>query len=108
MNELVALGVSQLEVIRMVTSNAAEMLRLADSIGTLGVGRQADVSIVALEAGDFVLKDSSGVSVASRMRFRPEFVVQKGRVLEIVSPLLPITERPVNRQVPSDLAVQER
>ena len=53
---------------------------------------------MAVETGEFTLKDWSGVTVAASKRFRPEFVVRKGRVLDVVSPLLPVVERPHIRQ----------
>ncbi|MCY3868675.1 MAG: amidohydrolase family protein [Gemmatimonadetes bacterium] len=41
--ELVGLGVSEVDALKAVTTNTAEMLDMADSIGHLGVGMFADV-----------------------------------------------------------------
>ena len=41
--ELVGLGVSEVDVLKAVTTNTAEMLGMADCVGHLGIGMFADV-----------------------------------------------------------------
>lgn len=94
MSEMLALGIPDIDIIKMVTSNAAEMLGLSSEIGSLGVGRRADVSVLALTSGTYTLKDPLGVAITAKKRFRPAFVIRDGRVMEPDSPLLPRPERP--------------
>ena len=94
MSEMLALGVPEIDVIKMVTSNAAEMLGMSNEIGSLRIGRKADVSVVALKSGRFTLKDGGGAAVPAKKRFRPTFAVRDGHVMELDSPLLPKAERP--------------
>lgn len=94
MSEMLALGIPEIEVIKMVTVNAAEMLGMTDELGTLGIGRTADISVIELARGRFTLKDASGVEVKARHRFRPVFALRRGRVVEPDSPLIPPSERP--------------
>lgn len=57
MSKMLALGVPLESVIAMVTSNPAKVLRRSDVLGSLAVGRQADVSVLKLEDGAFALSD---------------------------------------------------
>src|SRR5262245_31754370 len=65
MSELLALGVPLVEVISMVTSNAAVLLGLDGQIGTLASGAAADVSVVRLERATGRCKTRVGPSCTS-------------------------------------------
>ncbi|CAN5474142.1 amidohydrolase/deacetylase family metallohydrolase [soil metagenome] len=93
MTELLSIGVPLHKVIATVTSNAAEMLRLSDSLGSLQVGREADISVVELERGSFTLQDGMGATQSATERFKPDFVVRAGALYEPDSYLLPRWER---------------
>ena len=88
MNELVALGLSVPDVIRMVTANAAVMLGMGGEIGTLAPGTVADVSVLACDAGSWTLEDSLGTQITASRRLRPEFALKAGKVYRADSPLL--------------------
>ncbi len=88
MNELLALGLDLVAVVRMVTANAATMLGLDGELGTLAPGAAADVSILALDEGDWTLEDSLGVQLRSTRRLRPECVLRAGVVVPADSSLL--------------------
>lgn len=88
MNELMALGVGLSDVVRMVTTNAAAMLSLEDELGTLAPGRVADVSVLAIDEGDFVLQDSLGVRIPATQRLRPVLALRAGKTHRPDSPLL--------------------
>lgn len=94
MSEMLALGIPEMDIIKMVTANAAEMLGMSGEIGSLGIGRQADISVVAVKRGKFTLKDGLGTAVTAKKRFRPALVVRAGRIMDLDSPLLPKIERP--------------
>ncbi len=88
MNELIALGVGLTDVIRMVTVNAASMLGLKDELGSLAPGRVADVSVLAIDGGDWTLQDSLGVRIKTDKRLRPVLALRAGTVHRSQSPLL--------------------
>jgi dihydroorotase len=88
MNELMALGVALPEVIRMVTHNAATVLDLQDQIGTLAPGTTADISVLGLDKGRWMLEDSLGAQIVASQRLRPIMALRAGTVIEADSPLL--------------------
>ena len=89
MTKLLALGVPLADVVATVTSNPAEMLGLADSIGTLQPGWEADVSVLDMLDGRFELRDNSGVVVMAPQMLTPLFALKAGRRFDAVSPLIP-------------------
>ncbi len=93
MNELIALGVPLVDVIRMTTSNAATILGMSDQLGSLAVGRPADISVMRLLEGRWTLEDGDGVKVKTKRMLQPEFVVRGSKVYEADSPLLPELEK---------------
>lgn len=75
MTELLALGVPIGEIVKMVTSNAAVMLGMTGEIGSLAVGRNADISILELRKGKFMLTDGGGTSVKAARQFCPVLAI---------------------------------
>jgi len=88
LDELLALGLPLTDVVRMVTANAAILLRLEGEIGTLAPGAAGDVTVLAIEHGDWTLSDSLGIELRATMRLRPELAVRGGVVYQADSPLL--------------------
>jgi dihydroorotase len=93
MNELMALGVPLVDVIRMTTSNAAVILGMSDQLGSLAVGRPADISVMRLLEGRWTLEDGDGVKVKTKRMLQPEFVVRGSKIHDADSPLLPELEK---------------
>jgi dihydroorotase len=60
MTKLMALGMPLVEVIRASTIAPAEAIGWGDRIGTLGVGREADVAVLSLDEVDMELEDCIG------------------------------------------------
>jgi dihydroorotase len=89
MTKLLALGLPLPEVVATVTSNAARVLRMEDQIGSLKPGMEADVSVLALDEGRFVLADNSGERVVASQMLSPLFCLRAGRRHEADSPLVP-------------------
>ena len=89
MTELLTLGMSLEDVIATVTANPAVMVRMQDEIGTLQVGRQADVSVLEILNGRFKLSDNSGVEVVTDKLIRPVFCLRAGVCHDSDSPLIP-------------------
>ena len=89
MTELLTLGMPLNEIIATVTSNPAIMVRMEDEIGTLKVGREADVSVLEILNGRFKLSDNSGVEVVTDRLIRPVFCLRAGVRHDSDSPLIP-------------------
>jgi dihydroorotase len=89
MTELLALGLSLREVVAMVTCNPARMLQMQDHIGALQPGREADISVLDLLQGRFVLTDNSGETLVTNDLLTPVFAVRAGRVVASDSALIP-------------------
>lgn len=89
MTKLLTLGMPLSEIIATVTSNPAKMLRMADTIGSLQVGREADVSVLGIRSGRFDLSDNSGEHVTASEVLVPEFALRAGVQYDITSPLVP-------------------
>jgi dihydroorotase len=64
------------------------LLGLEGEIGTLAPGAAADVSVLAVDEGEWTLSDSLGIELRATMRLRPEQVVRGGILYEVDSPLL--------------------
>ena len=92
MTSMLALGLSLEQVVPMVTSNAAAMLGMADEIGTLRSGVEADVSVLDDERGRFMLQDNEGTQVETEHFLRPVFCLRAGKVFHADAVILP---RPV-------------
>ena len=89
MTELLTLGLTLPEIIAMVTMNPAEMLGMSDSLGSLQVGREADISVLSIESGRFKLFDNSGVEVITDKLVRPVLCLRAGEKFDADSPLIP-------------------
>jgi dihydroorotase len=92
MTELLALGMALPEIVASVTGNAAAMLRLSDSLGSLAVGRAADISVLRLTPGRFVLRDNSGEAMIASTMISPVFALRQGRRFAADSALVPPVE----------------
>ncbi|MBV8165261.1 MAG: amidohydrolase/deacetylase family metallohydrolase [Alphaproteobacteria bacterium] len=93
MNELMALGVPLADVVRMTTTNAAAILGMSDQLGSLAVGRPADISVMRLLDGRWMLEDLDGVKVKTKHMLQPELVVRGSKIHEADSPLLPALKK---------------
>ncbi|MCC6828462.1 MAG: amidohydrolase/deacetylase family metallohydrolase [Novosphingobium sp.] len=93
MSEMLALGIELPHLIAMNTSNAAKMCRLQDSLGSLGIGRAADIAILDLQSGAFTMTDGVGETMTASQRIRPYLAVQGGKVFQPRSEFLPFWER---------------
>ena len=92
MSELLGLGVPLEQIVAMVTSNPAKMLRLEDEIGTLAPGRIADVSVLDRLSGRFRLTDNSAKEQIVDTLIYPDFCLRKGERINADSPLVPPAE----------------
>ena len=79
MSKLWALGMDIADVVKRATLNPALILGEADEIGTLAPGSRADILILDLAEGRWVLTDSMGEELVVDRRLVPETVFREGR-----------------------------
>jgi len=76
------LGFTLEQVITMCTVNPARVLGEQDRLGSLAVGRQADISVFDLREGDWVVRDTVGDSLRIQLAAVPILTVKRGQVFE--------------------------
>ena len=81
MSKLLALGVPLPDVVAMATSESARLLRRADELGSLAVGRVADVSVLRLAEQDWVAVDATGEQLTVHQALEPVLTVRAGQVI---------------------------
>lgn len=74
------LGLFLDDAIAKVTAIPAQVMGMADAIGTLKVGAWGDAVVLAVEEGSFPLVDSAGVSRTGRRMLSPRAVIRQGKV----------------------------
>jgi len=89
MTELLALGVALGDIVPMVTSHAAAMVGMADTLGSLAPGRTADISVLRDESGQWELRDNTDVVVQADRRLAPAFCIRGGERIEADASILP-------------------
>ena len=89
MSELLALGLKLEDIVPMVSSHCATMLKMEGAIGTLAKGALADVSVIADERGRWLLADNDGTQVTAERMLTPLFCLRGGRRIDAVAPILP-------------------
>ncbi|MBX3094441.1 MAG: amidohydrolase/deacetylase family metallohydrolase [Cryobacterium sp.] len=80
MTRFLRLGFSVSEVIAMTTIKPATAAGVEHRLGTLGIGRQADISILDLRHGDFELEDATGALLRAEQAFVPVLTVKRGEI----------------------------
>src|SRR5579872_7469594 len=89
MSSMMALGLKLEQVVPMVTSHPAEMLGLADTIGALKPGMEADVSVLVEKPGRYILRDNEKTEVVSDGLLQPVFCLRAGVRYDAVASILP-------------------
>ena len=74
------LGLSLDDALSRVTAVPAQVMGMADAIGTLKVGAWGDAVVLAVEEGSFALVDSAGVVRTGRQMLAPKVVIRQGQV----------------------------
>ncbi len=90
MSSMMALGLPLEQVVPMVTSHPAEMIGRSDLIGSLAVGREADVSVLDDLRGRFALRDNDANTVVAERLLQPSFCLRAGRRFDAVASILPV------------------
>jgi dihydroorotase len=89
MSSLMALGLTLEQVVPMVTGNAAKMLKAEDEIGSLRIGRTADISVLRDLRGRFRLRDNEGTELVAERLLQPECCLRAGELIKAAAPILP-------------------
>ena len=73
-----ALGFSLEDVIRMTTANPAQALGMEDTLGSLAVGRPADISVLKEKTGDWLFHDTEGNTLRGDKALVPAVTIKDG------------------------------
>lgn len=92
MTAMLACGLRIEQIIPMVTTNCAKMAGMEDTIGSLAVGREADVSILHDERGRWVLQDNEKHQVTTDRMLRPAFCLRRGLRFDADASILPVAQ----------------
>jgi dihydroorotase len=92
MTSMLTLGLSLQQVVPMVTSNPAKMLRMEDEIGSLAIGRVADVSVLDDTSGRFKLHDNEKTEVVAERLLTPAFCLRAGERFGASASILPLPQ----------------
>ena len=79
MTKFLHLGMPIPEIIRSVTSTPARAYNIADIVGALDVGKEADITVLRLDDCDVNLEDTSGQTRNLKQKFVPVAVWKAGK-----------------------------
>jgi dihydroorotase len=82
MTRFLALGFTLDQVVTMCTLNPAKAVGQDHRLGTLGVGRQADISVLEIREGDWVVYDVLGGAKRVDKAVVPVLTVKRGKAFE--------------------------
>jgi dihydroorotase len=80
MTRFLGLGFTLEQVVTMCTANPAKAIGAADRLGSLAVARQADISVLQIHEGDWVVYDVLGASLRVTQAVVPVLTVKRGEV----------------------------
>ncbi len=78
LSRFLALGFSLEDVIRMATANPAKALDMEDTLGSLAVGREADITVLEEATGDWLFRDTEGDTLRGDKALAPVLTVKSG------------------------------
>ena len=80
MTRFLGLGFTLPQVVTMCTANPAKAAGVVERLGSLAVGRQADISVLDVRPGDWMVYDVLGAGLRVDRAVVPFVTVKKGRV----------------------------
>jgi dihydroorotase len=80
MARFLGLGFTLSQVVTMCTANPARAIGAEHRIGNLAAGRQADISVLELREGDWMVYDVLGAGLRVKQAVVPFLTVKRGRV----------------------------
>lgn len=90
LSKFLNLGMSVYEVVERATIKPARAIHRADSLGSLEVGREADVAVLELVEGDFEFKDVDLVARRGTKRLYCRLAIKGGQILDPEEDGLPL------------------
>jgi dihydroorotase len=81
MGKYLALGLSLPDVVRLTTANPARMIGEGEHLGSLAVGRAAEISILRPVEGEWAFEDTFGEVLRGRTALVPVATIQGGAVV---------------------------
>ena len=81
--KMMALGMTVEDVVRMTTSTPARVLRQEDRRGSLRVGMPADISVLRLHTGAWLLRDGRGHTIRADRCLLPRHLIRPGPVHQV-------------------------
>ena len=82
MTRFLAMGFTFDQVVTMSTENPAKAVAVDDRLGTLAVGKQADLSVLEIKDGNWMVYDILGDGKKSDKAVIPVMAIKKGEVYE--------------------------
>ena len=76
------LGFTLPEVIRLSTISPATLIGRSSTLGSLAIGREADLTIFQLIDGEFLLTDSEGQTEKATHHLDVQYTIRAGRVVK--------------------------
>ena len=80
LSRFLALGFSLEDVIRMATTSPASALGMDGSLGSLAVGREADITVLEEHTGNWLFHDTEGNDLRGDKALEPVVTVRAGEV----------------------------
>ncbi len=80
LSRFLALGFGLRDVIRMATTAPASALDMEDSLGSLAVGREADISVLEEHTGRWLFHDTEGGTLIGDKALTPALTIRAGEV----------------------------
>ena len=85
MSKMLHLGMDLVDIVASVTHRPAKTMHRDDVIGSLQIGREADVTIVEILEGGWDLEDSEGEVERLEHLMVPRWVVRQGRAMPLAA-----------------------
>jgi dihydroorotase len=80
MTRFLGLGFTLEQVVTMCTTNPAKAIGVDERLGSLAVGRQADISMLRIEEGEWTVRDVLGASLRVTKAVMPALTLKRGEV----------------------------
>jgi dihydroorotase len=80
MTRFLGLGFTLPQVVTMCTGNPAKAIGAGDRLGSLAVGRQADISVLEMRQGDWMVYDVLGAGLRVSKAMVPFVTVKRGQL----------------------------
>ncbi len=80
MTRFLGLGFTLDQVVTMCTANPAKAIGVEERLGSLAVGRQADISVLRIEEGDWTVRDVLGATLKVTKAVMPALTLKRGEV----------------------------